>query len=162
MEAAWARLGGLAPRLARVVAARSSVLDITCRLTALLLGLSLVLPALRIVLLVGGAAFLLRMAGPLTGFLPNVPAGTTLLRLLCSRGMTRRCCQDYRSDRNGEPTIPGEHDAPSNIPMNCNQLLLFPTNICSIVSGKFCFYQTKQSRLLFGASVHRVFASKTR
>jgi hypothetical protein len=87
----------------------------------MLLGLPLVLPTLRIVLLIGGAAFLLRMAGTLTGFLPNVPAGTTLLRLLCSRGMTRRHCQDYRSDRNGEPTIPGEHDAPSNIPMNCNQ-----------------------------------------
>ncbi|SIT37234.1 conserved hypothetical protein [Paraburkholderia piptadeniae] len=122
------------PVLSRL-AVQASVLDIAGSLTAMLLGLPLVLPTLRIVLLIGGAAFLLRMAGPLTGFLPNVPAGTTLLRLLCSRGMTRRHCQDYRSDRNGEPTIPGEHDVPSNIPMNCNQVLLFPANICSIVAG---------------------------
>jgi hypothetical protein len=59
-----------------------SILDVAGRLPPVLLGVPLVLPALRIAFLVRRAAVLLGMPGTLSGFLPDIASGTALLSLL--------------------------------------------------------------------------------
>jgi hypothetical protein len=62
----------------------------------LLFGLPLILPALGIAFLVGGAAILLGLAGRLTRFVAKVPSGTTLIGLIRSPGCTDRCHEESR------------------------------------------------------------------
>ncbi|MBP0590252.1 hypothetical protein J8I87_11110 [Paraburkholderia sp. LEh10] len=91
--------------------AHPSIFDVPGGLTAMLLGLSFILPAMRVTLLVGGPTILLRVASALTCFLPNVTPCTALLRLLgCPRIPGRRRQKD-RGERSGEPSISQNHDA---------------------------------------------------
>ncbi|SPK69955.1 hypothetical protein CT19425_U300001 [Cupriavidus taiwanensis] len=62
-----------------------------------MLGLTFILPAIRIALLVGGTTVLLRLPGVLTRFLANVAAGSALLRLLCRPcGAGKRDAANYQ------------------------------------------------------------------
>ena len=78
----------VALRLNRLMPVRS-VLYVSCDLTTLLLRLPLVVPAMRVRLLVGGAAVLLRVPGVLTRILTDVTTGAPLLCLLRCRRHVR-------------------------------------------------------------------------
>ncbi|CAG9239941.1 hypothetical protein BCAR13_910018 [Paraburkholderia caribensis] len=63
----------------------------------MLLGVPLVLAALRIAFLIRGATVLLGVTAPLTCVLANVAPGPALLRLLRRPGHSRRRRQKHRS-----------------------------------------------------------------
>ncbi|MGF6471991.1 hypothetical protein QFZ89_007241 [Paraburkholderia youngii] len=85
---------------------KRSILDISGRLTAALLGLPLVLPALRIALLVRGSALLLRMAGALACLLSNVTSGATLLSLFGCPAASSASHREHSHDRGRELPAP--------------------------------------------------------
>jgi hypothetical protein len=74
------------PRRISLIRARHSVFDRPSRLTTVLLGLPLLLPAVWVAMLIGCATFVLGVARALTRFLPDIATGATLLRLLRCRG----------------------------------------------------------------------------
>ncbi|CAM2165829.1 hypothetical protein PSAC2689_140113 [Paraburkholderia sacchari] len=74
-------------------------------------GLPLVLPALRVAALIGGAAFLLGVTRALARILANVAARTALLRLFGCRRMAERGRQKQRGECSNEPTVVCTHDA---------------------------------------------------
>lgn len=70
-----------------------SILDVAGCLPAMLLGLTFILSALRIGLLIGSPTILLCVAGALTCFLPDITSCATLLRLFGSQRISGRGCQ---------------------------------------------------------------------
>jgi hypothetical protein len=70
--------------------APTSILDVSGRLSPSLLGVTLILPALRVALLIGGAAILLVVSRALTSILTNITPGAALLRLLRRPGHSGR------------------------------------------------------------------------
>jgi len=92
---------------------RTSILDVARGLTPLLLGVSLVLPALRVTLLVRGAAFLLGMSRTLPGILADVTCLATLLRLLRRPGYSWQGSQKHRNCQGVNARDSFKHDATS-------------------------------------------------
>ncbi|SIT36168.1 conserved hypothetical protein [Paraburkholderia ribeironis] len=90
---------------------RASIFDVTGRLPPMLLGLPLVLSALCIACLVGGATFLLCISCALAGFLANITPGATLLSLLRRPACSQATCQEHRSDKYRRQTDMLVHDA---------------------------------------------------